>query len=520
MPAVSTLFIALDAAERDLLLSWIQDGRLPALKALCERGVHGSGDVLPGFGSGAMWPSFSSCLSPARHGRFFKYHMRPGSYRWYRSGTETLRFDPFWEHIAAAGRRVAVINLPYAPLVPQSSAVQLTDWAVHHPVTPQPRSVPEAMAASVCAEFGEDPIGGSCDHDGRGPGDYEAFCAGLEQRIEQKTRHTLDLMGRESWDLLLTAFDESHCVGHQAWHIHDTRHPLHDKAMRDRIGDPVERVYRALDRAIGRLATAAGPDMRVVVTSVTGMTSNFTGNSLLHEVLRRLGGQIDHREATPRRGLKTRAVELLRLAWRTLPYPWRARLHDKIPLARDNSAVRLTERAGHRFFAMPHNDLSGAVRINLQGREPEGRVPPQEYDACCAELSAALRELRNLDTGEPLVTDVLKLRDLYNGPYLDEMADLLVLWNRSAPNRRVGSERVGRIEQPYCGNRSGDHTSHTFFVAAGPGLARGRYQQPFTVMDFGVTLAQWSGVALPAVQAQPMNLEAAVQGRSEPIPCS
>ncbi len=58
--------------------------------------------------------------------------------------------------------------------------------------------------------------------------------------------------------------------------------------------------------------------------------------------------------------------------------------------------------------AGPNNELFGAVRINLVGREPRGRVARgQEYDELLGWLSERLLELEDADTGRPLVRRLL-----------------------------------------------------------------------------------------------------------------
>jgi hypothetical protein len=42
-------------------------------------------------------------------------------------------------------------------------------------------------------------------------------------------------------------------------------------------------------------------------------------------------------------------------------------------------------------------------------------------------------------------------------PELLELPEILVLWNRDAPNIAVGSPKIGEIRRPYSGNRTGDH---------------------------------------------------------------
>lgn len=59
-----------------------------------------------------------------------------------------------------------------------------------------------------------------------------------------------------------------------------------------------------------------------------------------------------------------------------------------------------------RAFSLP-TDQYGWIRINLRGREGEGIVAPQNYEAVCAELIEMLSTLASED-GELLVEDVLR----------------------------------------------------------------------------------------------------------------
>src|SRR5262249_33893486 len=57
-------------------------------------------------------------------------------------------------------------------------------------------------------------------------------------------------------------------------------------------------------------------------------------------------------------------------------------------------------RRRRRAYAMPLNEESGAIRINLRGREPDGLVAPgDEYDALVSELREAFLELRDSESG-------------------------------------------------------------------------------------------------------------------------
>ena len=64
------VFIGLDSADPALLLKWEQEGLLPSLGALRQRSLRGRVILPPGLGTGAMWVSLYSGVSPAKHGRY------------------------------------------------------------------------------------------------------------------------------------------------------------------------------------------------------------------------------------------------------------------------------------------------------------------------------------------------------------------------------------------------------------------------------------------------------------------
>ena len=323
---------------------------------------------------------------------------------------------------------------------------------------------------------------------GRTAAEHELLRDQLVARVAQRADCTVHFLEREPWDLLFTAFAEPHCIAHQCWHLRDPAHPMYDAEIAARLGDPVIDVYAAIDSAIGRIAAAAGSDADVIVLSATGMRANFGGNHLLDEVLRRLEG-----------------VEAPRpLAWVT-----RAKRAFKRRLSRGcasagaepvhglEEVASRADREQRRCFAVPHNDLAGAIRVNLAGRESRGHVEPgRPYDELFAQLRRDLLEVRNLDTGLPAVDDVLRVDEYCQGPKLAEMPDFFVLWNREDPIDRVGSPRIGSVELTFRGNRSGDHTPDSVFFAVGPHIARGRIDS-VSLLDFAPTIAALHGVALP-----------------------
>jgi predicted AlkP superfamily phosphohydrolase/phosphomutase len=483
-----TVLIELDSAASDLLIEGCDRGTFPNLAALRDRGAWGMVAGLPGFGSGALWPSVSSGVTPAKHGRYFYKQFDPSTYQVELFDPNRGCATPVWDVISAAGGRVALFDAPQAILSETLNGIQTVDWLVHDVVYGRLATSPPELAAEVVGLFGSDPIP-KCDlPGGRSAAEHAQLRDQLVARVGQRAESTAHYLRREPWDLVVTAFAEPHCVGHQSWHLHDPAHPMYDAEAAARVGDPVHDVYAAIDRAIGRIAAAAGPDADLIVLSATGMCSNYGGNHLLDEVLRRLEGV-----AAPRPLAwitRTKQAVKQRLP-RRVRQRWRRTIHGV------EEAASRGDRERRRYFAVPHNDLAGAVRVNLAGREAHGRVEPgRQYDALFEQLRADLLELCNLDTGRPAVLDLLRVDEICQGARLAEMPDFFVIWNREAPIDRVGSPGIGMVERVFRGNRSGDHTAESVFFALGPHVSRGRIE-PVSLLDFAPTIAALHGLEMP-----------------------
>jgi hypothetical protein len=160
-----------------------------------------------------------------------------------------------------------------------------------------------------------------------------------------------------------------------------------------------------------------------------------------------------------------------------------------------------------RFFLSPNNTCFGGVRINLIGREPDGRVHPgAEYDAVCDTLAEDLLALVNLDTGRPVVNEVARLEDHYDRETQDKLPDLLIDWSREAPIENVWSPKTGIIHGPYVHWRTGDHRSDGLLLASGPGITPGADLGVVDMIDFGASLSARLGVPLTGdVDGRPVS---------------
>lgn len=479
------LFLGLDAMDRDLVLQWANAGILPTFRSLSAQGAFGPTQNPPGLYVGTVWSSFFTGVSPARHGRYCYEQIVTGTYTTQRFRSSNLKRPPFWNFLSNAGRRVAIVDVPKSPLTTNLNGIQLQDWGTHDPeVGCAFQTWPPSLAAELTARFGSDPVG-DCDRIDRTTAGIEAFCRNLKARIQTKTAICRQLLEQEGWDLFMAVFAESHCVGHQCWTIHDETHPSYDLALAQAVGNPLKEVYIALDTAVAELLVKAGTDTTVFVLASHGMGPHYDATFMLDQILERL----DPQPGAWKRGVvwwyrKCRRALLHRVLRRPQP-PLRPLVDHR------------------RYFPIPNNDVHGGIRVNLVGREPRGRVRPgKEYDALFMELRRELLELVNIYTGQPVVRDVLRSADLYQGPCLDDLPDFFVEWNREAPISWVSSPRIGTIRKKFGGVRNGDHKPEGFFWAIGPGIQAGHRIDPVSVTDFAPTVAALLDVSLADVDGK------------------
>lgn len=105
---------------------------------------------------GPVWPTFAPGAGPGHHGRYWWMQWLPQDMRYVRSSHPAFAYDPFWLGIAEAGRRVVVLDVPYAPLVRHPLVEQITGWGSHDGV--EEESWPGGARRRLERIFGRHPL--------------------------------------------------------------------------------------------------------------------------------------------------------------------------------------------------------------------------------------------------------------------------------------------------------------------------------------------------------------------------
>jgi len=265
-------------------------------------------------------------------------------------------------------------------------------------------------------------------------------------------------------------------------------------------------VYSELDATIAAHIARLDDETTVYVLLSHGMRAHYDGTQLLDPVLLRLD---EYASGVLDRGLMSRAADSasarlprgLRTAAFGAAAGLRRRLHDRVPLGYfEGEMPWLGQR---RWWAQMNDTVSGCVRVNLEGREPNGRIAAGQFRAVMYWLAERLRELVNVETGEPAVADVLLTDDNYERVAGDAFGDLIIEWNRTAPIETVWSPATGIVRVPYRDWRTGDHHRGGLLLARGPGIEPGRRRERMPVLDIAPTLAASLGFDFPDLDGTP-----------------
>ena len=504
MSTSRVFLLGLDAADKDLIDLWAGEGLLPNFSKLLGHAMVGDVDVPRGLEAGCVWPTFYLGLRPGNMGQYDGARLfDPQSYDHRSYQPERDATPPVWTSLSQAGKLCAVIDAPYNYPVDSINGIKIVDRAGHVPAGGGDflhlRTHPPQLAEEIVQQFGPDPAGGRSS-------DYFAmdtvegvneFLEIYTRRIESKTDLILHYWQQQPWDFFMSVFTEAHCAGHRCWHLHDPGYHLHNAELARQVGNPLQTIYIALDRAVGRLLDAVQGQASVMVYLSHGMGPRHSGTRMLDRVLAKL----EHQPVATRSGL---LMDTARKVWRVMPESLR-----KPFLSLRNNVTNdgfQPNRVGRRFFEVYANDRTAGVRFNLAGREPQGTVAEADYDKLCEQLCEALYALKNPESGEPVVREILKTRDHYSGPFLQRLPDLLVTWNRSHAINFIESEQVGLIDTQGLDmhTRTGDHRIKGRFFGVSEAWPACHLSHPVNTEDLAPTLAALLGVELEHSDGRPI----------------
>ncbi|ELZ14340.1 type I phosphodiesterase/nucleotide pyrophosphatase [Halovivax asiaticus JCM 14624] len=482
------LLVGLDAGCQSVLDDQFAAGTAPTIERLCSSGTVGPLESQIPPWTASAWPSLYTGTNPGKHGVFD--FLTFDGYDWDVVNATHVRSRPIWELLDEHGYSSVVVNVP-----------------VTHPA----RAFDGALVPGLTAP--EDP---ACHPDGilseieDAIGPYRIYPQSWQNVDDQLDAYerTIRQRGR-AFRYLLDRFEPEFAF---------VQFQLTDSVFHERPGDDeaVETVYAAVDRELERTLETVDPGA-VMLVSDHGIGPVRDAEVRVNEVLsdhqlleRKQGGEgmptwsrafendfvegADASEHSP--GALERAIELAAKVGITTQRV--AGVLDQVGLAEPigrhvpNDVIRAgseqVDFPASAAYVRSKSELG--VRLNVEGREPNGQVPAAEYERVRSRVVDLLADLET-PQGEPVFDRVGPREAFFEGPHLANGPDIVTVPRDfdTALVARLAGDAFGEPIEPWNHKRTG------VIAATGPTVA----DVPLTdahLFDVAPTICAYFGVPI------------------------
>jgi uncharacterized sulfatase len=368
----------------------------PNLTDIAAGGSAGAIDSIVPPESSACWPALTTGVNPGETGVYGFQDRENGSYDTYVPMGRDVRATRIWDRVENADRNASVMNVPVT-FPPQRDVQRMVSGFLSPGV--EKAAYPDEFREQLEENGYRIDVNAKLGH----KEDKSEFMEDAHRTLDARFEAYKQFIQQDDWDLFFGVFMTTDRVNHFLFGDYDERPDSEEAEL-------FLEFYEKVDRYLGELRAMLDEETTMMVASDHGFTT------LHHEV---------HCNAW-----------LQREGWLEFDTDDHDELGD---ISEDAKAYSL---------------IPGRFYLNLEGREPNGGVPQDEYEETRAELKSMLEEMTGPD-GEPVADRVVTKEDAYRGAHDDIAPDLTVVPNHGFD---LKSGFKGHDEVFDTGPRNGMHS--------------------------------------------------------------
>ena len=490
--------IGLDSATFDVILPMTNEGKLPNLSKLMEKGSWGIlRSTIPPVTPPA-WVSFMTGKNPGKHG-VFDFYVSP-SYGYIRPvlNSKYIKSKTLWKILSDYGLRVGVVNLPMTH-PPEKINGFIVPGMQYSFDTGNHFSYPPELMQEIKERIGEYRVTYG-DLESLYTNNLEKFLKEWRDIFEIRRRTILYLMENKKWDIFMACFFSIDLIQHHFWKFFDKQHPLYDPIVSLKYRGIIPEFYEKVDSAIGEILDRIDNDTTVVILSDHGAGPEKGAFYINNWLCKERFLAFNKAFSTLRR---IRFPHLFYKVLRRLRFPgiaWTVPLDQLKKLGR---VIDPREGLNIPFFidwkktkAYAGNHTEQGIYINLRGREPLGVVERgREYDEVRDSIIKRLQEIKDPWTGDQLDIKVFKKEEVYYGPHIDEAPDIFVEIKNGEYliQKEIYHKRLFNLAH----KTSGTHRMNAILISKGEGIKTNFTIKGARIIDIAPTILYILGLPIP-----------------------
>ena len=383
--------IGLDCAAPELVFDRWRD-RLPNLRRIMAAGLYGPLESTVPPITVPAWMCMMTGKDPGALGIYGFRNRRDHSYEGLQFASSRLVREPtLWDVLAEHGKRTIALGVPLTYPPKPIHGLLVSDFLA--PDTKSDYTYPPELKEEIRQMVGEYLF----DTREFRTEDKARLLADIYAMTRQRFHLARHLLTTKPWDFFMMVEMGPDRLHHGFWRYFDPQHPKYV------AGNPLEHAMRdyyiALDAEIGQTVALLPPDTLLMVVSDHGA--------------KRMDGGLCFNQWLVQEGYLTL---------------------KESPTAITKFSPDLVDWS--RTRAWGDGGYYGRLFLNVQGREPQGIVPPVEVEALKAELSARLEALTD-EQGKPLGNRVFRPETTYTA--CNNVAPDLIVYFGDLHWRSVGS---------------------------------------------------------------------------------
>lgn len=476
------LIIGLDGVDPELLDRYIQQGILPNLKRLRDKGVYARLKSSIPIITTVTWTSFITGKNPGKHGIFGFVNYKDDTHNLKILNSSDRKTEGIWSILNRCGKTVGIFNLP--SLYP---AEKIDKFMVCGMLTPNKGTrfvYPYALQAEFLKEINDYEIDVGvvkAAYDSK-----DILLKNMYFLTDKRFEATEYFLKNYPCDLFITVITETDRMQHYF---------LDDESA-------LAGYFKHLDEKIGRLLGLVDEKTNILVLSDHGMgrfkkflyvnkwlidkgylninkaSTNYVKHSLFKKTVQLVSTVL------VKMRFDVEKIRKILPAWLVHKFTYLYCYFGGIDWK--NSAAYFCSGVGE------------GVVINTSGRFKDATVTDRDYESVRAVIIDGLLKITDPDTGEPVIDKAFRREDIFSGDHVNTAPDIVLkLKDGYATNETVSAAAVLGLK-PDDEMLVAEHRLEGIFIGSGKDIKAGVSISGISILDIAPTAFTLMGVTVPA----------------------